>query len=131
MGYYSGIGALSLDHHLEGNILVNKFASMSYYEDDYDEQYEEYCGRYEEEILYVDGGLPKHECDEFYWPSYREYIRYDSPIVKKYLKNMIESCENMPYCYNKYLTLGKNIGTVMYLKEYVYIRYGFFPQNLI
>ena len=32
---------------------------MSYYEDDYDEQYGEYCRRYEEEeeILYVDGGI--------------------------------------------------------------------------
>ena len=41
---------------------------MSYNGDDYDEQYEEYCRRYEEEeILYVDGGLPKHEYDEEYW----------------------------------------------------------------
>ena len=44
---------------------------MSYYEDDYDEQYEEYCKRYEEEeILYVNGGILKHEYDENYWTSY-------------------------------------------------------------
>ena len=60
-GYYSGIKSLS-STPLESNLSLKKFASMSYYEDDYVEQYEEYCRRYEEEeILYVDGGLPKHE----------------------------------------------------------------------
>ena len=40
---------------------------MSYYEDDYDEQYEEYYRRYEEEeILYDDVGILKHEYDENY-----------------------------------------------------------------
>ena len=62
MGLYSGIRALSLDHPVEINLLLKKFAAMSYCEDDYDEQYEEYCRRYEEEeILYVDGGILKHE----------------------------------------------------------------------
>ena len=43
---------------MEINLSLNKFAAMSYYEDDYDEQYEEYCRRYEEEeIFYVDGGI--------------------------------------------------------------------------
>ena len=47
---------------------MKKFVAMSYYEDDYDEQYEEYCRRYEEEeILYVDGGILKNEYDEYYW----------------------------------------------------------------
>ena len=54
----------SLDHPLEGDLSVKKFVAMPYYEDDYDDQYEEYCRRYEEEeILYVDGGLPKYEYD--------------------------------------------------------------------
>ena len=55
---------------MEINLSLKKFAAMSYNGDDYDEQYEEYCGRYEEEeILYVDGGLPKNEYDEDYWTS--------------------------------------------------------------
>ena len=46
---------------------MKKFATMSYNGDDYDEQYEEYCRQYEEEeILYVDGVLTKHEYDEEY-----------------------------------------------------------------
>ena len=53
---------------------------MSYSDDDYDEQ------REEEEILYVDGGLPRHECDELYCLSDREEIIFDYPIVNKYLK---------------------------------------------
>ena len=40
-GYYSGIRALALDHPVGRNLSQNKFAAMSYYEDDYDEQYEE------------------------------------------------------------------------------------------
>ena len=48
---------------MEINFSVKKFAAMSYYEDDYDEQYEEYCRQYEE-IIYVDGGLTKNEYDE-------------------------------------------------------------------
>ena len=36
----------------------------------------------------------------------------------------------MPRCYKDYLTLGKNIGGVMTFKEYVYLKYGFWPQNL-
>ena len=69
-GYYSGIRALSLDHPAEINLSLNKFAAMSYYEGDYDEQYEEYCRRYEEEeIIYVDGDILKHEYDEEYWTS--------------------------------------------------------------
>ena len=43
---------------------------------------------------------------------------------------MIEACENMPGCYKEYLTLGKNIGAVMNFKEYVYLKYGFCPQNV-
>ena len=65
---YSGIISLSLDHPVERNLSVNKFAAMSYYEDDYDEQYGEYCRRCEEEeIFYGDGGILKHEYDEYYW----------------------------------------------------------------
>ena len=61
---------------------LNKFAAMSYNGDDYDEQYEECCRRYEEEeILYVDRGLPENEYDEKYWTSEGEYIRSDSPMV--------------------------------------------------
>ena len=59
--------ALSLDHPVEINLSLKKFAAMSYYGDDYDEQYEEYCRRYEEEILYVDGGILKNEYYEDYW----------------------------------------------------------------
>ena len=56
---YCGIIALSLDNTVERNILVNKFVAMSYYEDDYDEQYEEYCRQFveEEEVIYVNYGL--------------------------------------------------------------------------
>ena len=40
---------------------------MSYYEDDYDEQYEEYGKEYEEEeVLYVDGFLSRDKDGEFY-----------------------------------------------------------------
>ena len=42
---------------------------MSYSNDDYDEKYEE------EEILYVDEGLPRDEIDEFYVSSYDEFMR--------------------------------------------------------
>ena len=94
---------------------------MSYYEDDYDEQYEEYCRQYEEEeILYVDGGILKHEYDEYYWTSNGEDIRSDSPMVKKYLTNIMESCENMPSCYNEYLALGKKICVDVTFKKYIY-----------
>ena len=49
---------------MEINLSVNKFAAMSYYDDDYDQQYEEYYRQYEEdEIIYVDAGLTKHEYD--------------------------------------------------------------------
>ena len=50
---------------MEINLSVKKFAAISYYEDEFDEQNGEYYIRNEEEeILYVDGGLPKHEYDE-------------------------------------------------------------------
>ena len=76
----------------------------------YDEQYEEYCRRYEEEeILYVDGCLPKIENDENYWTSEGEEIIYYSPMVKKNLTEIIEACENMSHCYEDYLDLGRNI----------------------
>ena len=45
--------ALSWDHPVEINLLVNKVSSMRllpYSEQDFDEQYEEYCSRYEEDI---------------------------------------------------------------------------------
>ena len=46
---------------------------MSYYDDDYDEQYEEYCRHYEEEeIIYVNGGIPRDEDDELYIQEYIE-----------------------------------------------------------
>ena len=48
---------------------------MPYSDDDYDKQCEE------EEILFVDGGLARHEDDEVYWMSNREYIRYDYPLL--------------------------------------------------
>ena len=47
-GYYNGIISLSLDHPVEINLSLKKFAAMSYNGDDYDEQYEEYSRRYEE-----------------------------------------------------------------------------------
>ena len=43
---------------------------------------------------------------------------------------MIKACENMPCCYKEYLTLGNTIGAVMTFKDYVYIKYGFWPQNV-
>ena len=98
---------------------------MSYYEDDYDEQYEEYCNIYEEEeILYVDGGLQKHEYDEYYWPLDGEDIKSDSPMVKKDLPKMIEACENMPHCYEDYLALGRNICANLSFGDYIYFNYG-------
>ena len=125
-GYYSGIIALSLDHPMETNLSVNKFAAMSYNGDDYDEQYEEYRGRYEEEeILYVDGGLPKHEYDEDYWTSDGEEIRSDFPMGKKNLTEIIEACENMSHCYEDYLALGKNICANLSFGDYIYFKYGF------
>ena len=46
---------------------------MSYYEDDYDEQYEEYYIQYEEEkVLYVDGFLSIDGGGEFCGQEYRE-----------------------------------------------------------
>ena len=53
----------------------NKILAMPYSDDDYDKQCEE------EEILFVDGGLVRHEDDEVYWTSNREYIRYDYPLL--------------------------------------------------
>ena len=88
---------------------------------------EEDYEQYEEETLCVVGDLPRFEDDELYFPSDREEIIYDFPMVKKYLARMIEVCENMPRCYKDYLTLGKNIGGVMTFKEYVYLKYGFWP----
>ena len=67
-GYHSGIREL-FSTPVERNLSLKKIAAMSYYEDDYDEQYEEYCRQYEE-IIYVDGGLTKNEYDEEYWKSY-------------------------------------------------------------
>ena len=50
-----------------------KISAMSYSNDDYDEQYEEYCRQYEEEkVLYVDGGLSRDEDGDLYGQSYRE-----------------------------------------------------------
>ena len=99
---------------------------MSYYEDDYDEEYEEYCRRYgEEEILYVDGGIQKNEYDEDYWASNREEIRPDSPMVKKNLAEIIEACENMPHYYEDYLALGRNICANLSFRDYIYFTYGF------
>ena len=43
---------------------------------------------------------------------------------------MIEVCENMPRCYQEYLTLVKDICASMTYKDYVYIMYGFWPQNV-
>ena len=37
----------------------------------------------EEEILYVDGVLPRVKDDEFYNQSYSEYISSDPPMVNK------------------------------------------------
>ena len=103
---------------------------MSYYEDDYDEQDEEYCRRYEdEEILYVDGGILKYEYDENYWTSDGEEIIFDSPMVKKNLIEIIEACENMSHCYEDYLALGRNICANLYFGDYIYFKYGFQPKH--
>ena len=113
---------------MERNMSVRKFAAMSYYEDDYDELYEEYYIQYEEEEIFdVDGGIPIFEDDEVYFTLDREDIRSDSPIVKKDLTKLIKACENMPCCYKEYLTLGNNIGPTINFKEYVYLKYGFWP----
>ena len=57
--HYIGIRYISLAHLVERNLPVKKFIAMSYYEDDYDEQYEEYCRQFveEEEVIYVNDGL--------------------------------------------------------------------------
>ena len=100
---------------MEINLSLKKFVAMSYNGDDYDEQYEEYCRRYEEEeILYVDGGLPKNKYDENYWTSEGEDIKSYSPMVKKNLTEIIEACENMSHCYEDYLDLGRNICANLY-----------------
>ena len=39
-------------------------------------------------------------------------------MVKKYLTNMKEACENMPWCYQEYLALGKKICVDTSFKEY-------------
>ena len=99
---------------------------MSYNGDDYDEQYEEYCRRYEEEeILYVDGGLPRNEYDENYWTLEGEDIRSDSPMVKKNLTEIIEACENMSHWYEDYLDLARNICENLSFRDYIYFKYGF------
>ena len=103
---------------------------MSYYEDDYDEQYDEYCRRYEEEeIIYVDGGILKHEYDENYVTADGEEIRSDFPMVKKNLTEIIEACENMPHCYKDYLAYGTNICANLYFGDYIYLKYGFWPKH--
>ena len=115
---------------MERNISLNKFAAMSYYEDDYDEQYEEYCRRYEEEeILYVDGVILKQEYDEYYWTSNGEEIISDSLMVKKKLAEIIEACENMPHYYKDYLALGRNICANLSFGDYIYFKYGFWPKH--
>ena len=116
---------------MEINISLNKFAAMSYNVDDYDEQYEEYCRRYEEEeILYIDGGLPKNEYDENYWTSKGEDIRSYSPMVKKKLTKIIEACENMSHCYEGYLALGRNI-CANFLLKIIFISSMDFVPSLI
>ena len=48
---------------------------MSYSEEDFDEKYEEYYRRYEEEEgPYVEGGLLSNENDYPYVPSYEEFM---------------------------------------------------------
>ena len=102
---------------------------MSYYEDDYDEKCEEYCRRYEEEeILYVDGGILKHEYDENYVTSDGEEIKSDFPMVNKNLTEIIEACENMSHCYEDYLALDRNICANLSFGDYIYSKYGFWPK---
>ena len=49
---------------------------MSYTDDHYDEQYEEYSRQYEEEeVPCVVGGLPRDDVDELCLPAYDEVIR--------------------------------------------------------
>ena len=91
---------------------------------------EEDFEHYEEETIYVDGVLSRVEDDDFYYLSYREYIRDDPSIIKKYLTKVIESCENIPHCYQEYLALGKEICANIYLKEYIYFKYGFYPKHV-
>ena len=99
---------------------------MSYSKEDFDEQYEEYCRRYEEkQILYVDGGIQKNEYDEDYWTSNREESRSDSPMARKNLAEIIEACENMPHYCEDYLALGRNICANLYFRDYIYFKYGF------
>ena len=57
---------------------------MSYSDDDYDEQYEEYCRRYEEEeIIYVDGGIPIDEYDELYIQAYDKKLSLNLQWLRK------------------------------------------------
>ena len=100
---------------------MNKISSISYSDDDYDEQYEEYCRQYEEEkVLYVDGGLSRDEDGDFYGQAYRKEIRIEPSMVKKDLSKMKEACENMPRCYHEYLTLGKKICADICFKEFFF-----------
>ena len=62
---------------------------------------------------------------EDYWTSNGEEIRSDSPIVKKNLANIIEACENMPHCYEDYLSLARNICANLSFGDYIYFKYGF------
>ena len=49
-------------------------------------------------------------------------------MVKKDLAKVIEVCESMSWCYQEYLTLGKDICAVMAFKDYIYLSYGFLPK---
>ena len=46
-------------------------------------------------------------------------------MVKKYLTEIIEACENMPRCYEDYLDLGRNICANLSFRDYLYFTYGF------
>ena len=103
---------------------------MSYFDDDYDEHYEEYCRKYEEKTLCVDGGIPVFEDNKVYFLLDIKYIRFYSRMGKKYLTNIIEACENMPRCYEEYLALGKKICANIDFGEYIYFKYGFWNKHV-
>ena len=54
----------------------------------------------------------------------------DGLDAKKDAKRDAKSSFCCSGCYKEYLTLGENIGAGMRFKEHVYLKYGFWPQNV-
>ena len=89
---------------------------MSYSEEDFDEKYEEYYRRYEEEEgPYVEGGLLSNENDYLYVPSYEEFMIpisiHDGFTCRGRSK---ESVVYLAY----YCGLSDGIRKVLYFQEY-------------